>query len=268
MARGLRLAAAVVAGLVVIGSCTDEKKEESASMDAAPTSSAPSPTRPAESSAAPTRKPTTDATAPATTAPTTTAPRRPPLDVVPIAYAGDVADEPPLPPVPPVPPPGSTSATVDVRGGWTGGFRLHGGDPRVSVSCNAQPEPSVDIEVAALNYMATSKAGVGEYGLPNGGWSLRVTRTGSIDNPAGVGVSIAAVDADGEAVEIAGFGTEAEPTIAAAGSGDNSAIAFSFVSVAVPRDFSLYEKVAWVTVTGTVVCPGPLPELTLLRDDG
>ncbi|TFV91143.1 hypothetical protein [Blastococcus sp. CT_GayMR16] len=263
MARGLRLAAAVIPALVIIGSCSDkDQKPDPATAAAAPSSSAPHATERPERSAAPSRQAPTATTAP------TTAPGPAPLDVVPIAYAGDVADEPTMPPLPPVPPPGMPAATVDVRGGWTGGFLLDGSDPRVGVSCNAQPEPRAGIEVAGLNYMATSKAGVGEYGLPDGGWSLRVTRTGSIDNPAGIGVSIAAVDADGEAVEIAGFGTEAEPNIAAAGATDNSAVAFSFVSVAVPRDFSLYEKVTWVTVTGTVVCPGPLPELSSLRDDG
>ena len=63
-------------------------------------------------------------------------------------------------------------AGVEVRGGWPGSFVLIAGDPRVRVSCSAQPDPQVGIDEAALNYMETSH--VASPGNP-----VRLTHPGS-----------------------------------------------------------------------------------------
>jgi hypothetical protein len=133
----------------------------------------------------------------------------------------------------------------------------------VSVTCSGQPNPRAGIEVAALNYMATSQAGTGSYGLPDGGWALHVTRIGPLGDTGDVDVSLTAVTADGDAWEMPGYGTEAEPDIVASGPSDNSAIAFAYRGVARPQFPSgESDKITWVTVTGTVSCPAPLPALT------
>ncbi|SFU10467.1 hypothetical protein SAMN05660657_05725 [Geodermatophilus amargosae] len=56
---------------------------------------------------------------------------------------------------------------------------------------------------------------------------------------------------------------KAEPDIVATGPLDNSAIAFAYRGVARPQFLSGdADKITWVTVTGTVSCPAPLPDLT------
>lgn len=260
MRRMVQLAAVFMVALLAIGSCDEEAGHggDPAAATAAP-SAAPTSSRPPG--------PPAPATTPAAVAPVATTPAPPPLDVVPIAYAQDTA-MPAVPPLPPLPEPGSVGATVEVTGGWTGRFTLDGRDPRVSVSCGPVPAPRVGIEVAQLHYGASSEAGTGQYGLPDGGWSLDVTRSGSRDDASAVGVSLTAVDADGVDVEIPGWGTEAQPRIAATSSPDNSSIAFAYIAWVLPRDPHLSEQITWASVTGTVACPGPLPGLSWLGEDG
>ena len=76
-------------------------------------------------------------------------------------------------------------------------------------------------------------------------------------------MSLTGVTADGDGWEMPGYGTEAEPDIVATGPLDNSAIAFAYRGVARPQFLSGdADKITWVTVTGTVSCPAPLPDLT------
>ena len=174
MARALTLGAVAVAALCILGNCTDDQDDTAAEATAAA-----APTTPAPPTATRSAPPSERAMTPS---PTPEPP--PPLDIVPLRYVGDVADEPPRPALPKLPPAGTVRAAVEVRGGWSGSFVLDGGDPRVSVTCGDQPNPRAGIEVYALNYLATSEAGTGEYGLPDGGWALRVTRMGPLETPA------------------------------------------------------------------------------------
>jgi hypothetical protein len=255
--RALKLGAAAVVALGILGNCADDDRDVDAAASAAPSTSVAAPT----AVAAPRTEPSPERAA---TEPSATAtPSPPPLNLVPITYVGEVADKPAVPPLPALPGAGSVGATLEVRGGWTGSFTVDGSDPRVGVRCTPGPLPDASIEVYSLNYAAITDADATEYSLPDGGWSLRVSRLAALDNPAGPKVSVTATDADGMPWEIAGFGTEAEPDIVAAGPDDNSAVAFAFVGVITPRWVSTgADRITWVTVTGTVTCPGPLPDLT------